>query len=68
MKTDEKEMKKEVQNAPSHLTPNEKVDEAVKSVYQKYGTDLSRFFRDAYEATAPERKNETSDDALEVCA
>jgi hypothetical protein len=45
------------------------VEEAAKSVYKRYGRNLSQFFRDAYAAEARKREkaaNEAHD--LEACA
>jgi len=68
MRNDEHYMKKEATEIPSHVNPSGKLDEAVKSVYKKYGTDLSAFFQDAYKASARERKQKPGNDELEACA
>lgn len=54
------EVRKEV-HTPVRQTNTANLAEAVKSVYQRYGTDLSSFFRDAYEAEARKREKAEAD-------
>lgn len=64
------ELTKEVQQAPVPQTNTGNLAEAAKSVYRRYGNDLSSFFRDAYEAEARKREKPEADKAshnLETC-
>lgn len=45
---------------------NGNLDEAIKWVYKRYGTDLPSFFRDAYKNAASKHREE-SDDTIEAC-
>jgi hypothetical protein len=62
------ELRKEAQ-APVPQTNTGNLAEAVKSVYSRYGNDLSSFFRDAYEAEARKREKPEANNShdLEVC-
>jgi hypothetical protein len=68
MKEERTELRKEIQTStPQSNTGN--LVEAAKSVYKRYGTDLSAFFRDAYEAEARKRQEKGADQSqnVEVC-
>ena len=71
MKKPTPELRKEMPAQSTPQTNTGSLAEAVKSVYARYGTDLSSFFQDAYEAEA--RKSEKRDEvdkaahSLEVC-
>lgn len=56
MKEEVEEMRKEAHDLPSRVSNSGRLDEAIKSVYERYGTDLSAFFRDAYEQVAREEQ------------
>jgi hypothetical protein len=45
------------QHEPERTDENSgNLNEAIKSVYRQYGTDLPKFFRDAYEAARKHRE------------
>ena len=68
MKKDDPEMRKEIHDLPPR-NHSGKLDEAVKSVYRRYGNNLTEFFRDAYkEAARKNAESESSKDNREVCA
>jgi hypothetical protein len=54
----EPEMRKEADARTTRLDNTGNLVEAAKAVYRRYGTDLTSFFREAYEAEAQARKRE----------
>lgn len=65
MKEKTLEFRKEAE--PSHpQSGTGDLAEAVKSVYKRYGTDLSAFFQDAYK-NAERKSREKEDIEVEVC-
>jgi hypothetical protein len=66
MKEAKQELKKEAQ-VSSSKSNTENLAEAVKWVYQRYGTDLPAFFEDAYKDVTRKQQERTADDNTEVC-
>lgn len=63
MKKEIPEMRKEAQTANSdtgNLTEN------IKWVYRRYGTDLSKFFQDAYKEVARRQQEQQVDNNIET--
>jgi hypothetical protein len=62
MKKESTELRKEIQVTESQ-TNTGNLAEAAKSVYKRYGTNLSEFFRDAYEAEARKQQGQPTDES-----
>jgi hypothetical protein len=62
---DIEEMIKEAALEPEYSTGN--LTDAVKTVYKRYGTDLSSFFDDAYKERERRDRERSNDNAAEAC-
>jgi hypothetical protein len=63
---EDRDMKKEL--SEDFAVTDHGLKEAVRSVYKRYGTNLSEFFEDAYQEEERERRNRARDDTVEACS